>query len=396
MVEKKRIDWWETIYLVLYGCIVAHDFLDTTMFPITWPPKFMLIFYSLLMVYSLAKFKRHNQYSKKEIVASGVILITFITAAVISDYSFLFEIGFLIVAAKDISIDKLLKVYVAIGTTIMVVAFIASQMEIIENLQYWKGENMRFSFGIIYPTDFAAHIFYLVLAATCIGNRIIRIRDVLITLFLAVFIYKEARASTSFLCVVSYAILILIIKYFLVSQKEAGVHKMKTNPLVRLMTYISIGLGAMFLLLTQMYSPERGITVSLDKAFSDRLSISAKGVSEYGYKLFGQNVEEAGWGRSIEEKVNYFFLDDSYIRIALEYGLIILVMVLVMWVMITQKALKQERVILVVALSMIAIHCFMEQHLLEVAYNPFVLCVFADMSWNRDKRNHYQLDQNVM
>lgn len=379
MKKERKIDWWETIYLFLYGCILIHDFLDTTMFMVKWPPKFMLIFYFLIMIYSIAKFKWHNHYTRKEIMISAIILTTFTIAAVVADYSFLFEIAFLIVAAKDISADKILKIYVVIGTVILIAAFMASQMGWIENLQYWKGENMRFSFGIIYPTDFAAHIFYLILASVCICNRVVRIRDILLALFLAIFVYKEALASTSFLCIVVFAVMIFIFKLYLASEQNSIVEKMQKSHFMHLLAYAPVLFAGLFMIMAHMYNPDKVFWIRLDAALSERLKNSSRGIQEYGYKLFGQQIQEAGWGRSVAERTDYFFLDDSYIRIALEYGLIIFIVILCLYVFLSRKALKEGRVIMVIAIFMVAVHCFMEQHLLEVAYNPFFLLLFADM-----------------
>lgn len=84
-------------------------------------------------------------------------------------------LAFLIVGAKDVSIDKILKVYLLIDSIIMLIAFVCSQLGMIENLQYWKNEQMRFALGSVYPTDFAAHIFYIVLVAICLYNRKVNI-----------------------------------------------------------------------------------------------------------------------------------------------------------------------------------------------------------------------------
>ena len=109
------------------------------------------------------------------------------------------------------------------------------------------------------------------------------------------------------------------------------------------------------------------------------------GVKTYAYHLFGQHVEEMGNGRSIETRENYFFIDDSYLRMALIYGIVILVVVLFMMIVIANRAIYNRRAALYLAMLVIAVHCFMEQHILEMAFNPFLLGMFADMSWVRKK-----------
>ena len=59
---------------------------------------------------------------------------------------------------------------VLLSATMLIVAAIASQTGVIADVIGYSPRNAaaaRHSYGIIYPTDFAAHIFYLILAVSC-------------------------------------------------------------------------------------------------------------------------------------------------------------------------------------------------------------------------------------
>ena len=67
--------------------------------------------------------------------------------------------------------DNILKVYTAVVSVMLIVAAIASQTGMIADVIGYSPRNAaaaRHSYGIIYPTDFAAHIFYLILAVSCL------------------------------------------------------------------------------------------------------------------------------------------------------------------------------------------------------------------------------------
>ena len=157
--KVQNADWWEITYLIIYGAIFTYEFLGTTMFEIKWPPRFGYIFLVASALYTIAKFIWHNTYTKREMILSAIILFAFIMPAILTDYSFLWYVGFLIVGAKDVDFDKILKVYLTIGITIMLAAFAASQMGWIEDLVFTALRNnevkYRYSFGCIYPTDFS-------------------------------------------------------------------------------------------------------------------------------------------------------------------------------------------------------------------------------------------------
>ncbi len=381
---------WENVYLIIYGVIVAHDFLDATMFRIQWPPKFGLVLYFAIMVYTLAMLCFNNKYTKKELICAGVVLAAFVIAAVAGDNSFLFEVGFLIVGAKNIHFDRILKVFFGVSLVILAAAMICSQAGMIENLVYPSVRGgVRQCFGTIYPTDFAAHIFYMAMAALCMNNRRIHIADIVIVGALGVFVYKACSAFTGTMTLGLAAIgmiAVMIVQRRLEQKEElAGIDAPLAwwNGILRFLTLAPVFFAALFIGMVHLYRPESAFWAKLDQILSLRLSVSAEGTANYAYRLFGQHVEEFGNGRSIETREHYFFLDDSYLRMALIYGIVILIVVLLMMIIIANRAVRYQRCMLYLAMLLIALHCFMEQHLLEMAFNPFILGMFADMDRER-------------
>lgn len=381
---------WENVYLIIYGVIVAHDFLDATMFRIQWPPKFGLVLYFAIMAYTLAMLCFNNKYSKKELICAGVVLAAFVIAAVAGDNSFLFEVGFLIVGAKNIHFDRILKVFFGVSLVILAAAMICSQAGMIENLVYPSVRGgVRQCFGTIYPTDFAAHVFYMAMAALCMNNRRIHIADIVIVGALGVFVYKACSAFTGTMTLGLAAIGMIVV--MIVQRRLEQKDKLEGtdaplgwwNGLLQFLTLAPVFFAALFIGMVHLYRPESAFWAKLDQILSLRLSVSAEGTANYAYRLFGQHVEEFGNGRSIETREHYFFLDDSYLRMALIYGIVILIVVLLMMIIIANRAVRYQRCMLYLAMLLIALHCFMEQHLLEMAFNPFILGMFADMNWER-------------
>ena len=112
--------------------------------------------------------------------------------------------------------------------------------------------------------------------------------------------------------------------------------------------------------------------MKLDSNLSQRLSFSKKGIEVYGISIFGQYIPMQGNGGSTQTPSNYFFLDSSYISILLQYGLIIFIVILIIWGMIGLRARKEKDWVLLWILAMIAFQSLMEQHLMDISYNPFL------------------------
>lgn len=261
----------------------------------------------------------------------------------------------------------------------MVVAFAASQMGWIENLVYVtdaRGE--RNSFGIIYPTDFAAHVFYLVIAASCLMEDKIKVWKTIPIISLAFFVYTKCDARTSFLCMILLVGVLLFIKYF----KD----KMENNsPIYYMTNSLMILLAGIYIVLTHAFNIEDERMLKINDILSYRLYYSDIAIQKYEYKLFGQNIEQKGWGNGFDIDYEYFFLDDSYIRVALMYGVVLFVVMLIIFYLCGIYAINCRRVIVLFGISIIAVHCFMEHHILDIAYNPMICFLFTKRGLDIDK-----------
>lgn len=379
--KVQDVDWWATIYIIIFGLIMSYEFYHTTLLIdiLPWPPKSGLVLMGLSALYAAAKLLFYKSYTTKEKIFSIIIILAFLLPALLTEYRFLFWIGFLIVGAKDVSFDKLLKLYLVIAVTLMVVAFSASQYGLIEDLQFvaYRGEEtfIRHSYGICYPTDFATHLFYIVLATAVLYKDKLKITGIVwMNLLVAICAYMTANAYTTVLCLVGFCVLCVIERVF---QKY--------------MTYLEKGLrwtpvicATIYLCLAYFYDAQVTWMARLNQFLSNRLDFGKGGFNVYDVKLFGQDVYEQGfgYGNGIDLPGPYFFLDDSYIKILLEYGLFAFIIVLFILLLISKKAANAKKNILVIALVAISVHSFMEHHLINIAYNPMIFALFATLEQN--------------
>lgn len=65
--------------------------------------------------------------------------------------------------AKGLYLKDIIKCYFVFCWILIVGTFLCCHMGLLENMVSFREEKVRNSFGFIYATDFAAHIFYLVL-----------------------------------------------------------------------------------------------------------------------------------------------------------------------------------------------------------------------------------------
>lgn len=302
----------------------------------------------------------------------AVIAIAFVIPSFVTDYSFLFEIGFLIIGAKNIDFRKLLKTYLVIEVTLTVITMVAALTGHVEHLIYESYKGNRYSFGSVYPTDFAAHIVYIVIVFVVLYTKTyMRILQIVLTICMAAFVWYACRGYTSTICLALVVVAIMI--GLLLNQKN--LFKVEGA-----YTVSYIGFAALYLFMNYKYDVQSELWQKIDVLLSTRLSITQQITADFSYKCFGQNIEEGGMGGVIGWKPTYLFIDDSYIRVLLKYGIVLFVVFIIMLTYNMHQLKMYNCRVCLILLSIIALHSFMEQHLLELAYNPFILMTFANLS----------------
>ena len=98
----------------------------------------------------------------KKILFVFLIIGSFVIARRYSGADALLETRLLIAGANDIDYRKILKVYLIVEIPMIICTMIVGYTGVITNLVYHRGDQVRMSFGFIYPTDFAAGIVFMI------------------------------------------------------------------------------------------------------------------------------------------------------------------------------------------------------------------------------------------
>ena len=93
--------------------------------------------------------------------------------------------------------------------------------------------------------------------------------------------------------------------------------------------------------------------------------------------IMGQRATLAGDGNSHVPVPDYFFLDSSYVLLLIRYGLLAFAATLLIFVLIARRAQRQRDYTLLIILALITLQSMIEHHLIEIAYNPFILALLA-------------------
>ena len=110
----------------------------------------------------------------------------------------------------------------------------------------------------------------------------------------------------------------------------------------------------------------------IDVYLNYRISLAYRALIIYPITFLGSKVE---WTLDASANNPYFYVDCSYIQIALQNGIIALLIVILCYTILLKKSIVNENIVTVWCLVILALHSITDPQLLNLAYNPFILLI---------------------
>lgn len=396
-IIKETLFFTEYIYLFCFSILTIYAFLKTTTFPspivtedglyiyfneftsvIPFHMEYILI--SIIVIrYVLLKENRLRD------IFLGIIIYRCADYAVkvnLNHNILLFAL--LILGAKGIFFQKIMKLYTGIITLLLSVTVLTALCGLIENVSF--GENGKLAFGIVYSTDFAAHVFFLVLCIWYVRGDKVTLWEGAVVAALAALVYgfSIARCSTICLCLTS---VLIFLRRWIQSRCRKKQIEYQMHPLVAAFLSMSFVIAAAFsVIFTILYSPKVTWMQKIDQVLSSRLSLGKKAVEISGFHLWGKYFRLRGhWAEGLETN-KYFYLDSSYMQMAVIYGLVISALIMIAFLLIGYHAYRQKQWVFLWILALMSLHGIIEQRIWNLAYCPFILALFAQFDTNEKVR----------
>lgn len=376
--EIKRIASPEALFFTAFITELVIATWQSTMFP-QFPiaQKAALV---LVLVCAMSKILLYDSFSLGEMVAIGIVGICTTMNYLKTGSSVMTLLLMLVVAAKGIDFKKILRVYIIVVGSIVAFAFICSLLGVIRNLKYFAQDEhiFRNSFGIVFCTDFSAHIFFLLLAYFYVRSEKLKWYDYLLATIITVLTYKYTKGDLDFITSV-LTILLFAIGNCLRRQKgtRAGRIIKTNNYILKTLAIVSMTVCSIFMyLFTINYNDTTKWMVDFNKFITGRLNVGQKTLVENGFALFGKRLVLHGAGGSTYTQWEFYnFLDCSYLYILVLSGITILLIFIAGYAYAAYK--NGEDVYLMYAIMLISVNCMIAHHLQDISYNPFTLMIMA-------------------
>ncbi len=351
------------IFYVLLCIQFIDTFIDTTTLPpgYIYMGAFYEIFFAIIaFLFSLSclfsitftiLFEQDIDKSSK-IFSVALILIGGLYSITTEDSSNSEIFDFLICIAACIgkSHKKILKSLLISGSIIMIIALLASQAGLISDYVYTPG---RHSLGIIYCTDFGAHVVFLVLAYIILKNYSPNIKTVIISLITFEVCYFIAMAKTASICILITLTGITIEYLFQKYKKHSFFAFFKGIMLIIFpLAYV------FFCVLTAFYSYYPAVFPN--GTFTSRLAITSLAFNKYNLELFSQYIKQNGNGGSAGANADASSNASNLLDVEKSglprfiYALAIIILIVVAFLLFTKKIYMYGATLSIIALMMTA------------------------------------------
>ncbi|MBB1063532.1 hypothetical protein [Limosilactobacillus fastidiosus] len=318
--------------------------------------------------------------------------IIFILAVVVWRKTHAFDIviyASLILGAKNVNFRSLIKWFFMIGLIMITFVIISSQLGIIKDLVYMRNGFGRHSFGINYPTDFGAHILFLILAYCYLRFIDLSWKDYFAFSIIGVILMLLTQARLDVI-----AIFVTIIVVLIAQKAYKGVKLFRE--VASFFWIIPVLFAYVAVVASYFYSSSNRIFDLFNNLFSERLRLSHLAISDYGIKLFGNLITERGFGGSsgfhsfhvFGMGEQYFYIDSSFIRLFVIYGLVTAILFVILMTVIALRSILKSDFCMAGIIVLISISCLVEPHLLDIAFNPFLIAFTAsNVYYKKIRRN---------
>lgn len=378
------------LYLIAFSFCLVISFIFTTTFTDYFHTRPLQLLSYLGIGLVLVKIYLLDNYNYKQLSGISILLFfSFIswrhsqsnTQSNLILYMMVFILG-----AKDVEFKKIVEVFYKISLIMMLGVILYSLLGIITNLAYFTpGRPIRYALGMLYPTDMASHILFLILAKCYLVFPNIKWYHYSIFLLLALFMKVVADARLS-----AYTTVLLVIIMFIAERAQKG------NKLCKILAsfyWTATPLLAFIATVTALnFDMNNHIMRKVNDLLSGRLLLSYQAFQRYGISLFGEPVIEHGSGgikgmKMFFNQSRYFYIDSSFIRLFIIYGILMFLIFLAFMMIIAIRSTYHHSYILPAIMFVVAISCLLEQHLLDLSFNPFLLSLLATNTYKWREKN---------
>lgn len=375
--------FWSSFVLLL-----VTQFSQGTMFILYYPsasfPYHVLMIAGLIAGIKIVLFNHFKNFDEFLMtILLGLLILVGCQQA--NDWNFIYYY-LMILAGQGIDLKKVIKVFLIIIITGMLITIISSSLGIIMNLTNSRtgDPGVRFALGMVYPTDFAARAFYLQLFYVVYRKFHLILPELIACLSFTIAIYFLTDTRLDLVLMLLTLIISFFYKHVIQFLKLIGSKNLSIFGVLSILIVI---------VLTYLYHPGIFIFDIFNKILSGRLEYGHMAFVKYNVTMFGQFVQQNGNGGIHHGWFDYFFIDCSFLRVLMMNGFVSFVILITSLCYLSNKFMKGKYYCLELALILIIISSLIDQHLMDISFNILFMAIYTNLNEFREHKSIVSRDK---
>ena len=320
-----------------------------------------------------------NKLNINKVLILFISVLMAVITKITSKSNTIFILILLIIAAKNIKLEELIKYDLKIKIPFMIIIVVLYFLGMTDvNLHYRNGI-IRHSMGFSNPNVFSTYILAIIVEYLYLRRKKVNAKDLIIIIIGIFIIDFYADSRTQIFCLIILALIVYINKY-------TG-KKFLNNSIVNfIVSNIFIILTIFSLLIIYFYGQGNDIVQDIDVQTSGRIKQISGVFNEYDVNLFGNKLDLV---TSLQAKLTgkqQTALDNVYIYSLLSYGIIPFIIMCIAMKKYMKTTIKENEDILRTIMLVFLIGGLMERFCIEVQYNIFLLYFSYIIYDNKNKK----------
>lgn len=335
------------------------------------PVPAMMVKYIRYVCYALCMAAVLDKIRTKKYFGVACVLGFLLTVgAAYADNKNMLYIVLFILAAYNVRSEWIIKFNFFIKTLMLFITVILAKLELLLNFIFVNRGADRQGLGFAWTTYAPIMFFFIALEYMYLRRGKMRLAEYLLLEGINIWLYIMTDTTMTF------ALSTLSVVLFAVgSNSETAVRfTLKLKSLIISSPFV---IAAFSIFIHASYKEGSTFWVNFNDFLHDRLKLGFRGIQEYGITLWGQSIKWIGNGLYDRPNTKYNYVDCAYLQILLQYGLIILIVILLMYSLILCKAYKAKEYKLIWIIVFSLLLCITEPRLTVLIFNPFPMLAFG-------------------
>lgn len=374
-IKYPEIDLRAFFYLLSLGLYMVYSFLSISFYQNAvsnfglYVMKFCFV---LLIIAELTSFE-YKRFDLFGIIAIAfVMIVTFNVTGNVWWRPLLWIVLFAF-SARHIEFRKIAKFALIISIVCLLFVILSSVVGIIPDYldKITHPGVTRHYLGFLYCLFAPTILFNIEALYLYLRSEKIKWFELLICLAVAYLFYKYCDARLNFILNGLMIVGIGIVRY---RQKMPKQIKCICQHIFTYLPWIFIVCALLSVIISFWYTPHISWMAKLNSALGGRVKFGEIAFKRYGLSTWGQNVVMRGNGLRADgtrSRSEYFYIDCLYVRFLQEYGIIFSVIMLLLLTIAMYKMWQKRKYLLIVVLSILAIHAVVDDLILLPYYNTF-------------------------